>query len=127
MEYKNRARIDQILGSTEMRFEGGKPEQIIGIIIIKNALETVIYHILNAQILFFLYSYDTNKLKAYFNNIKNAIMPKNNTKILIIKKWKYPFLTLIARKRQDFLPNKNFKNYIKDLDILARKNRINSY
>jgi hypothetical protein len=72
------------------------------IITINNPLGRITYHILDTPTLFLFSLRNTNKHKAYFNNVQDVIVRKDGITILIVRKWGYPFFNISCTKAATF-------------------------
>jgi hypothetical protein len=88
---KPRAKISWNPGSAKIRFGGSGVQTSIGTILMENPIGKVTYHILNTQTPFLLCLRDADRLKAYFNNVKNVIVRADGKTTPVIRKWGHAF------------------------------------
>ena len=89
-----RTKIDWTPGKTNVSFGGQGHQGSIGTVRIDNPIGTVTYYILNSPTPFLLSLADADRLGAYFNNISNVIVRKDNTTIPVVRKWGHPFFNV---------------------------------
>ncbi len=84
-------KINWIPGIAEIRFGGSRTQTAIGTINMENPIGQVIYHIFDIPTSFLLNLYNTDRFKAYFNNLENVIVQTDGKTVPVIQKWGHPF------------------------------------
>jgi hypothetical protein len=97
-----RTKVDWTPGKTSISFGGQGPKGSLGTVRIKNQVGAVTYHILDTPTPFLFCLADADRLGAYFNNVLNVIVRKDDTTIPVVRKWGHPFFNVRKQEVASF-------------------------